>query len=212
MAYIEVDWTKTEPLSIREYGSYCGFNLSTIDLLNLSTERRDWVEKEVVSCILEELDATWIKDQWETSLSKVAKGVYVIKLSGSICIHYPNKESQVIYIGRGKIRNRIKIHLTNWVTHFSESLHDIKFQIWMTEIKVPGSPNAFKDVEANLLEIFEEEYGDLPIQNSKGGNYHNKDHNYNAEWKIPLKNDPSINSGWCITPMPDNEWFSEIEE
>ncbi len=161
---------------------------------------------------MEELDATWEEDQWDTSLSKVDKGVYVIKLSGNICIQYPNKESQIIYIGRGKVRNRIKTHLTNRVTHFSESLHDIKFQIWMTEIKVPGSPNAFKDVEADLIEVFEEEYGDLPIQNSKGGNYHNKDHNYNAEWKMPLRADPYINNGWCIKPMSDNEWFVEIEE
>ncbi len=161
---------------------------------------------------MEELDATWEEDQWDTSLSKVDKGVYVIKLSGNICIQYPNKESQIIYIGRGKVRNRIKTHLTNRVTHFSESLHDIKFQIWMTEIKVPGSPNAFKDVEADLIEVFEEESGDLPIQNSKGGNYHNKDHNYNAEWKMPLRADPYINNGWCIKPMSDNEWFVEIEE
>lgn len=195
-----------------KHGSYCGFNLSTIDLLSLSTDRRNWIEKEVVSCILEELDATWEKDQWDTSLSKVAKGVYAITLSGNICIQYPNKESQVVYIGRGKMRNRIKTHLTNWVTHFSESLHDIKFRIWMTEIKVPGSPSAFMDVEADLIEMFETEYRDLPIQNSKGGNYHKKDHNYNAEWKMPLLVDPLIKSGWCISPMPDNEWFADIKK
>jgi hypothetical protein len=212
MAFIEVIWTKTKSINIREYASCFVFNKPTIDLSSLSTNRRNWIEKEIVSCILEDLDETWEQDQWETPLFKVNKGVYVITLSGNICIQYPNKESQVVYIARGKIRSRIKIHLTNWVTHFSESLHDIKFQIWMTQIKIPGAPNAFKDVEADLIEIFEEEYGDIPIQNSKGGNYHNKDHNYNAEWKSPLKVDPSINSGWCIKPMPDNEWFAEMEE
>ena len=75
----------------------------------------------------------------------------------------------------------------------------------MTEIKRPGSANAFKDVEAELLEIFEKEYEDLPIQNSKGGTYHTKDHHYSAEWKLPLRVDQSINKGWCIKPMPDNE-------
>lgn len=212
MAFIKVEWTKTEPITIREYGNYCGFNLSIIDLLTLSNERRNWIEKEIVSCILEELDATWKKYQWDTHLSKVGKGVYVITLSGNMCIQYPNKESQVIYIGSGEIRKRIKAHLINWVTHFSESLHDIKFQIWMTEIKIPGSPNAFRDVEADLIEMFETEYGDLPIENSKAGNYHKNNHHYNTEWEIPLKINGSINSGWCIAPMPDNEWFSKKEE
>ncbi len=212
MALIDVDWTKTEPISIREHGIYCGFNLSTIDLLSLSKERRKWIEKEIVSSIIKEIDEVWEKDQWDTPLYEVGKGVYVITLSGNICIQYPNKESQVVYIGRGKIRNRIRRHLTNWVTHFSESLHDIKFQIWMTEIKVPGSPNAVKDVEYDLIKKFEEEYGDLPIQNSKVGNYHKKDHEYNSEWKTPLRVDSSIKSGWSISPMPKNEWFSAIEE
>jgi hypothetical protein len=82
----------------------------------------------------------------------------------------------------------------------------------MTEIKVPGSSNAFKDVEADLIEIFEDEYGDLPIQNSKGGTRNNKDHHYSPGWKQPLKVDPSIKKGWCLSPMPQNEWFTPIEE
>ena len=212
MAFIEVDWKKTKPISIREYGGYCGFNLSTIDLLNLSADRRDWIKEEVVSCIFKKLDAIWGKGKSETPLSKVSKGVYVITLSGNICIQYPNKESQVTYIGKGKIRDKINIHLANCITKFSESLHDIKFQIWMTEIKVPGSPNAFKDVQADLIEIFEKEYGDLPIQNTQGGNRHKKDHHYNPEWKLPLRVNPSIEKGWCIAPMPENKWFYKIEE
>ncbi len=212
MADIKVEWTKSEPVSIREYGGYCGFNLSTIDLLELSADRREWVEGEVVNSFLKELDTIWDKDHWDTALPNVKKGVYIITLSGNICIQYPNKESQVVYIGSGKIRDKINMHITNWITHYSESLHDIKFQIWMTEIKVPGSPNAFKDVQADLIEIFEKEYGDLPIQNTQGGNRHKKDHHYNPEWKLPLRVNPSIEKGWCIAPMPENKWFYKIEE
>jgi len=212
MAFIEIHWTKTEPINIGEYASCFIFNSSTIDLLSLSGDRRDWIEKEIVSCLLEKLDATWEKHQWDTALSKFHKGVYVVTLADNICIKYERGYSHVVYIGKGQIRDKIKNHIKHWFTQFTQSLHDINFQIWLTEIKVPGAPNAFKDVEADLLEIFEKEYGGLPIQNSKGGNYHKKDHNYNAEWKQPLKVDPSIKKGWCIAPMPDNEWFAEIEE
>jgi hypothetical protein len=93
MAFITLDWTKTDPISIKDHGIRYGFCLPAIYLLSLSPERRNWIAKEVVSCIIEELDATWEKDKWATSLSKVNKGVYVIKLSGNVCIQYPNKES-----------------------------------------------------------------------------------------------------------------------
>ena len=212
MAFIEIKWTKTESINIGEYASCFIFNSSTIDLLSLSADRRDWIEKEILSCLLEELDATWEKHQWDTTLSKVHKGVYVVTLADNICIQYERGYSQVVYIGKGQIRDKIKNHIKHWFTQITKSMQDIKFRIWMTEIKVRGSPNAFKDVEADLIEVFEKEYGDLPIQNSKGGNYHKKDHHYNAEWKLPLKVDPSINYGWCIVPMVDNEWFSVMEE
>ncbi len=38
----------------------------------------------------------------------------------------------------------------------------------MTEIKIPGSPDAFTDVEADLIEKFENEFGELPIQDRGG--------------------------------------------
>jgi len=219
MAFIEIKWTKTEPIGVGGYDGDFGFKLPIADYKNLSADRMEWIEEEVVWCVLEkleELDAIWAKDQWDTALSKVTKGVYVITLSDSnLCIQYPNKGSQVVYLGRGEIRNQIKKHFENWVTNFSESLHDrqsLKFQFWMTEIIVPDSPNAYKDVAADLLEIFEKEHGELPMQNSKGGNHHKKDHHYNPEWKSPLQINPSINKGWCITPMMDNEWFRKIEE
>ena len=178
MADIELEWTKTEPISIREYGNYCGFDLSLINILQLPTDRRKWIEKEIVTSILEELDEAWEEDEWETPLYDVKKGVYVITLSGNICIEYTQKPSQVIYIGRGQIRNRIRKHLINWVTHFSESLQDIKFHFWMTEIKVPGSSNAFIEVEADLIKVFEKRYGEYPILNYKSGNSNDKNHNY----------------------------------
>jgi len=218
MDLIDFDWTKTEAISIKESGMRCGFDLSTINFLGLSDERRNWIESEIINKILEDIDNTWKKDQQitcltkVTPLSKVNKGVYVITLADNFCIKYERGYSQVVYIGKGQIRDKIKNYPKHWFLQFAKSKQEFRFNIWITEIKRQGSPNAFMDVEADLFEIFQKEHGGLPIQNSKGGNYHKKDHLYNSDWKTPLKVDPSINIGWCIKPMPDNEWFAEIEE
>ena len=211
MALIEVGWTKSKPISIRDCANTCGFNLMTIDLLRLPSDQRRWIEQNIVNGILADLDKQWEEDGWDTALCDVTKGIYTITLAGGLCVDYEKGQSQVVYIGKGHIRKRIRNHLTNWVTHFSESLHDIKFRFWMTEIKVLGSANAFKEVEADLIDKFWEKYGAYPISNSKSGDDHNKDHYYNREWTAPLQNEPFVKSGWSIKPMPDNEWFAGID-
>lgn len=82
----------------------------------------------------------------------------------------------------------------------------------MTEIKVPGSSNAFIDVEADLIKVFEKRYGEYPILNYRSGNSNDKNHNYIGKLAKPFHNDPSIKRGWRIAPMEDNEWFTEISE
>ena len=213
IAYFEeIIWTITEPISIRDYASYCGFNLNTINLLEVPDQHRRWIERKIVSNILSYLDKCW-EDNNETSLRDVEKGVYVISLAGNICIEYKKNVSQVIYIGRGKVRQRIYNHLKNWVTNFSESLNDIKFKFWITEIKKSGLSDAFKIVESKLIDKFVEKNGELPILNKKYGDGYKEDqHIFCKELTMPLTNERGIKRGWKISPMENNEWFKEIED
>jgi hypothetical protein len=114
MAKIELEWKKSEPISIRKHGNNGGFNLSIIDLLELSKEKREWIETEIVDSILKKLEEVWEEDEWRVTFPKVKKWVYVITLTDNICIKYEKGFSQVVYIGTGQIRNKIKSHLKEW--------------------------------------------------------------------------------------------------
>ena len=107
------------------------------------------------------------------------------------------------------MRSRIYSHLKNWVSYFSESLQDISFYFWMTQIKKPGSPDAFMDIESELLSRFNHRFGDYPILNYKAGKRYKVEHTFDYTLTKPFKNLPSIKSGWKIKPMPENEWFKD---
>jgi hypothetical protein len=205
-------WTRTDPISIREYASTCGFNLLTIDVDKLAKKQRIWIEKVVINSILAKIDDKWEDDEWGVPLHQVIKGVYVITMAANICIEYKNGMSQVIYIGRGQIRKRIYSHFKNWITYFTESLQDIRFRFWMTEIKVPGSATAFHDVESELICRFKDKFGEFPLLNSIYGKNCGTEHSYNvANLTKPFRNERAIKGGWCIKPMPENQWFKMIE-
>jgi len=216
MANITIEWAESNPISIRSYARDCGFNLGILNLNELSDTYRNWIIEKVVNYILEDLDETWDEfceeNKRDIELRKVTQGIYIVSLAGSICIGYPNEESQVIYVGQGKIRERIKAHLKNWVAHLSESLQDMEFNIYMTEVKVPGFAEAYKDVEYDILEEFRERYGQLPIQNSISGRYSEREHEYNKKAFYPIWRNRNINKGWKIEPMPDNDWFVPVDE
>ncbi len=208
----EIHWTKSDPVSIRDYGNFCGFNLITIDIKQLPIDKAQWIEKKIVSSILSDLDETWEGDEWPLRLHDVEKGVYVITIAGNICVDYKDEPSQVVYIGCGKTRNRIDSHLKNWVSTFSESLQDISFCFWMTEVKIPGSPDAYMNVESELIRRFDERFGEPPILNYKAGKRYKVEHTFDRTLTKPFINLPSIKAGWKIKPMPDNEWYNEIED
>ncbi len=214
MAKINVEWFKTKyPISIREYAEKCGFNLTGLENGNISEENWEWIDSKIRLRILNDLKEQWndIEDGANRFL-KVKRGVYVITLAQNISIDYSGHPSQVIYIGRGNLRSRISSHLRNWIRYFSESLQDISFNIWLTEIRVKGSPNAFKDLEYDLLDEFFNRYGELPIQNTKYGDNFGREHEYNMEWRAPLNNPRNIHNGWTIKPLRNNPWFKDVEE
>lgn len=213
MAKIDVIWTKTSyPISINEYATQLGFNLRTLDFEGIQADKWDWIDTRIRNKIMSYLDECWEYER-DYPLSDVSQGVYVITLSGSLSIAYGNeyKPSKVLYIGRGQIRNRIFTHFKNWVRYLSDSLQDITLDIWMTEIKVNGSKDAYKEVEADLLAYFKEKFGEYPLENKKSGDNNQKRHDYCSEWNKPLHNPSNIQNGWAIKPLKNNRWFNEPE-
>ncbi|THB66119.1 MAG: hypothetical protein D6B27_07175 [Gammaproteobacteria bacterium] len=214
MSKIHIEWVKTEePIRISEYANDIGFNLRTINYYGISSEIWNKIDAKIRNSIMGTLDEYWDEAYGVTKpLSKVKQGIYVITLGDNLSIDYKGNPSKVIYIGRGQIRNRISNHFKHWVRYLSDSLQDISLDIWMTEIKVKGSANAFKEVETDLLYEFKKIHDSFPLQNSKNGDYHKKTHEYNNDWKKPLKNPSNIQNGWSIKPLRQNPWCYEFEE
>ena len=214
MAFVEYFWTKTEePIRISEFASDLGFNLRTLEYEGVPEDKWEWINKKIRDDILSYVSECWEDDEKRnSSLYSVKQGIYVVALSDNLSIDYGGEPSKVLYIGRGQIFNRLFAHFKQWISYFSDSLQDISFDIWMTEVKVSGSKNAFKDVETDLLNHFYDKFGCYPIQNAKSGNYHEKEHDYSDNWNKPLRNPTNINNGWAIRPLRNNDWAFEIEE
>jgi hypothetical protein len=210
MATIDISWVKSDAISIRDYANSSGFNLNSIDLRTLEKDRRDWIEKTVVDWIISDLDETYAAEKY-SKLSEVKQGLYIISLADDLCIRYPTDHSQVIYVGRGTIRTRIRSHLKEWVLNFSESLQDIRFQFWMSEVRTSGGRKAFREAESDLLDYFWEKNGDYPILNKISGSSHEKEHSYSRASYTPFRKSSGLGSGWALTPMPDNDWFKPLD-
>ncbi|EJG0711655.1 hypothetical protein ACEV8V_22590 [Vibrio parahaemolyticus] len=209
MAKIEYEWVRNEkPIRFSEYANNMGINLRTLAYDTVKEDVWDWIDSRIRNRIMKDLDEIW-EYECESALSTVTQGIYVITLGDNLSIDYNNRPSKVIYIGRGQLRSRINNHLKFWLKHFSDSLQDISIHIWLTEIKVKGNRNVYKDVETDLLWHFYDKFDAYPIQNAKSGDYHKKEHEYSLNWNLPLRNPSNITQGWSIKPLMNNPWYEE---
>ena len=164
--------------------------------------------------ILEEITCHWNESKPDNfnEFSKVKKGVYVISLASNIAIDYDGKNSQVLYIGRGALKQRFSAHLKKWVPAITSSIYDFGLYFWMTEIKKQGNAHLFKEVESDLIEAFRDEFRTLPLQNSINGKSHNKFHNYENGWKKPFWRSQRLKNGWAIKPLENNPWAMKFDD
>jgi len=210
MAQIHMDWIKSDyPIRFSEYASDMGINLRTLAYDSVKGDVWDWIDSKVRNNILKDLDEVW-SEGFSSQLFSIKQGIYVITIGDNLSIDYDNQASKVLYIGRGQLRSRISIHLKYWLKHLSESLQGISIQVWMTEVKVRGNENAYKEVETDLLCYFHDKFGVFPLQNAKAGDLHEKYHDYSKNWNLPLRNPTNINQGWSIKPLEGNPWHLEI--
>lgn len=181
-------WYSIKNQSLAAYARNAGFDLSIYKEYSQSVqyELRKRTIKEALwqiedACDDEGFDVCSVKD-----------GIYVISLSNPLSIKYQKKRSQVIYIGRGNIINRIEQHLNNSLFDFMLSLSGANFDFSFSRPSLKGTSSYYKHVEYLMLEYFSAKYSGLdgkkrfPILNSITGS----DKKYKAGgywWKKPLQ-------------------------
>lgn len=213
---IEITWVKTnEPIKLGDYAKDFGVDISILSYWAKPFSTFPWLEGKVRNSILKDIEYFWEEEKTDSmsSFSNIKKGVYVITLADNIGIQYGEEISQVLYIGRGAIKQRLNDHLKIWIPAITSSIYDFSLCFWMAELKRKNNANFFTEVESDLLCEFREKYKTIPLQNKIMGTNHKKYHNYKKGWKRPLWNMSKIlKNGWAIRPLGDNPWAIKLDE
>ncbi|WP_298329545.1 hypothetical protein [Asticcacaulis sp.] len=207
MARIEINWVTTDHISIFEEARELGFDLRKFKYQNKNVQNA--MKKSTVDSIIKKIRDRWVDENIE--FKDIKNGVYIISICDGFCVKYTNFPSEIMYIGRGSISNRIRSHLANWIFEMSLSLRDAPFKFYMTRVGDSRSPNAFKDFEHYLLETFNSKFGEKPLINKIGGRLGKVDHTYSGEYIKPLDN-RGKNYFWEIRPTERNKWFKRVED
>jgi len=206
----EVGWIISHGISIREAAERVGFKVEKLDDFSAATQRE--FKAAVVNSIVKDLDDEWEEQQpqhsnFSKSFAQITSGIYVLCLDGGLCVKYAKGDSRVLYIGKGKIRQRIKSHLELKLLDFFLQIPGIRFRFYMTEPKKPGpgGNEYFHDFEHDLLEEFSRLYGGgpgekyWPMLNKNAGRAHTNQHTHKQGWKLPLKN-TKAGYVWSLSP------------
>ncbi|QXQ06923.1 hypothetical protein KX816_02325 [Sphingosinicellaceae bacterium] len=214
MASIEIGWAETGPISIFDVARQLGFDLNRYTLQ--PPEVKLSIRKLTVDFIIQQMRETWRASYDNDYLAsqdfnRIANGVYVIAIGGGFAVNYECGPSEVMYIGRGRIANRLRSHLVNWIFDMSLSLRDVPFKFFMETVGDGRSPNAFKDFEHLMLKTFSEKFGEKPLVNKIHGREGHIVHRFSGPWKRPFDN-RSGKCLWAIRPSKRNAWFKEFKD
>lgn len=214
MASIEICWAETGPISIFEEARSLGFDLRCFD--KQPAEVRRAIKKLTVDKIIHLIREAW-RDSYDhdyapgKDFNRIVNGVYVISVGGGFAVNYGSSSSEVMYIGRGKIANRLRSHLVNWIFDMSLSLRDAPFKFFMETVGDGRSKGAFKDFEHFMLERFSDKFGDKPLINKIHGREGHIEHSFSGDWGRPFDN-RSNRCLWEIRPSGRNAWFKEYRD
>ncbi|TDM05711.1 MAG: hypothetical protein C4K60_13370 [Ideonella sp. MAG2] len=206
MARIETNrWYGLRRQSLAVYARNAGFDLSIFEDYSKSVQAE--LRSKTIKEAMREIE--WaLKDQhFDLNLAK--KGVYVISLSNPLTIKYPKKRSQVLYIGRGDIRQRISSHFENKLFDLMRSLSGADFDFDFAVPARPGTRDYYKDVEYQMLEWFNLKFGDqskrcFPLMNKIKGT--KKNNTSDSEWWTKPLKATGARPLWEITPIAANKF------
>lgn len=182
-------WYQVRNQSLAIYARQAGFDLAMYAEYGASVQRE--LRARAVTEALSSIEsACWNVHGFD--LTQIKSGIYVISLSNPLSIQYRNRRSQVIYIGRGNISGRIKLHFEKKLFNFMLDLSGADFDFHFSRPTLAGTKGYFEHVEHLMLEYFSDEYGGVdekrrfPILNKNAGAY--KGYSGGTDWwKKPLK-------------------------
>ena len=154
------------------------------------------------------------RDQ-EVTDAQMLRSVYIVRLTGSFVISYPKRASPVLYIGRGNAPSRLATHLGRWLSDAFNFGSDTEVEIRMLRPRRRGHSDYFKNVEADLLEMFFERVGSLPFFNSRYETKFAGRVDYGPSQERRLWQQLGTGSGnrplWALTPMPANPNYARYQ-
>lgn len=126
-----------------------------------------------------ELKWHWIKfetsDTWSAVLAKLknrgikerdlSRCVYSIRLAAKFGINYPNGVSPTLYVGEGRLKQRVESH-RKWLKEMEKTFGPLGLQLAVATPRVQNNRVAYKEAEAALIQRFIEKYHSAPFKNS----------------------------------------------
>lgn len=212
MAKINVQWVKTDLISVSDQARDLGFDLRKFDQQDEDVQAA--VRKASIDRVVNQVRETWNDAQSgrkAKSFKDVRNGVYAISVGDGFGVKYAGGVSEVMYIGRGVFSNRIRSHLHNWIFDMSRSLRDVSFRFYMGAIGDGRSAESYKDFEHFMLDEFRAKFGEKPLLNKYAGRAAKIDHEFNGDWNAPMNN-RGKNYQWEIRPTEKNAWFKYYED
>ena len=147
-----------------------------------------------------------LKTKKRLDLSLLPNSVYVIRLAGNFAIQYPSGVSPTIYIGQGKFRGRLNAHRT-WLEKLHSLVAETSLQVKFCMPRSADDKPLNRELEAFLLNSFEQTYGQKPLQNKQGGK---QDESFSFhQGKIGHVIGPGAgrNYAWAIRALKANPYF-----
>lgn len=181
-------WYTVPNQSLAIYARNAGFDLAVYD--DYSNRVQSELRRRSINEALDEIE--WACEELGFDLADVKEGIYVISLSNPLSVAYRYRRSQVIYIGIGNIRSRIRSHFENSLFDVMQSLSGATFDFNFAWPGLQGASGYYKHVEWLMLEYFSVQCGGLsekrrfPLLNTNAG----CDRGFNGGgdwWKKPLK-------------------------
>ena len=215
MAKIEVIWAVTDLISVFDEARELGFDLRKFE--QQPEDVQLFMRKATVDRVIHKIRKSWREAYGEDGPTRdrdfntVKRGVYVITIGDGFGVSYDKGCSEVMYIGRGILANRLRSHLNSWIFDMSRSLRDVPFRFYMELIGDGRSPNAFKDFEHHMLDQFSGKFGEKPLLNKIHGRQGDIAHDFSGDWKKPLDGRGKKHL-WEIRPTDKNPWFKEYAD
>lgn len=134
------------------------------------------------------------------------RAVYVIRVVRPFAFDYGDRYSPVAYIGKGQAQQRLTSHLKSWIPQLARKIPDLKIKVYYCEPRAPRVGRVCEGVEADLIRIFVDHYGQRPLRNrntpTKAGDRH-----YAPKALHVLHPGKGGGYHWALTPLPSSHFY-----